>query len=297
MSADRHGDVFIVGCPRSGTTWVHAALTHLPGVACPGETDVFALLARTRLLGSPRVNRVASPADLDAWLGGLWQQVRVRMLAAVPGATRVIEKTPDHVLEMGVIRALVPDARFVLVVRDPREVVASLLHAARTWGPTWAPRTVEEAVRFWLIRVRAGADASSDTDTLTVRYERLRVGENEWKRILEFLGESDAVLPDRSGSPEQISAGRVLQLVGDRFERTALQGGRSGDLNFHGRAPGTQPTLTGYERRYVEWACRRELVDLGYPGARQRLPLVDRWTFEVRRVQRVVRRLRAAVRA
>jgi len=294
-------DIFVVGCPRSGTTWVHAVLTNLPDVASTGETDLFTLLHEARKRRAHRANgtglqMVISAAELDDWLRDLWLRVRTNLLAAVPGSRFIVEKTPRHIVVMDLIRELVPDARFVIVVRDPREVVASLLHASRTWGSDWAPSTVEEAAWLWRERARVALAAANAPDVRVVLYEHLRHGDDAWHQLLDYLGYPGTPLPDRAGSPAEISAGRVVELDGDRLVRSALQRGLDDSMNFHGRKGGDRPTLSGFERRYVEFACRHEMDAFGYAGKRQRMGTRDRIVYQARRVLRAGRRVRVSLR-
>lgn len=56
------------------------------------------------------------------------------------------EKTPHNILHIGLLRELFPDARFICIHRDPRDVVASLMKKQ------WAPNDVEGAMN-WLSNV------------------------------------------------------------------------------------------------------------------------------------------------
>ncbi|MCG8419598.1 MAG: sulfotransferase [Proteobacteria bacterium] len=59
-----------------------------------------------------------------------------------PDAVRLLEKTPRNALRLPMLQMLWPDARVVVLVRDPRQNIASLLEAWRTWRgmrlPGWS---------------------------------------------------------------------------------------------------------------------------------------------------------------
>lgn len=77
------------------------------------------------------------------------------------------DKTPGYVLDMPLIAEILPEARFIHVIRDGRDVALSLL-------PLWfGPSTLEEAARWWEERVRAGRRDASSVQYIEVRYERL----------------------------------------------------------------------------------------------------------------------------
>src|SRR5690606_18762378 len=126
--------------------------------------------------------------ELEAWARGLYDAVRARALEAKPGATWFVEKTPAHSLDVDLIARLVPGARVLHVVRDPRDVVASMLRASRGFGDDWAPDGVLAAAamyRRYVTRARASGARLGDRFR-EHRYEDLvRDGPGE---VLAWLG-------------------------------------------------------------------------------------------------------------
>ena len=106
--------VFIVGLPRSGTTLLERILTGLSGVRSNGETDHFsqALLKASR--GDGDVFARAAQADAAAVAAEY-----TRLARGGPEAQAVIEKLPLNYLYAGAIRQALPQARILLVRRDP----------------------------------------------------------------------------------------------------------------------------------------------------------------------------------
>jgi hypothetical protein len=95
-----------------------------------------------------------------------------------------IEMTPSTALNATSLLRLFPDMRIVHVVRDGRDVAASV---ARLWG--WDP---EEALEWWLRRVRRVFLEQRQLPAgtmLTLRLERLVVSDRErrYAELLEFL--------------------------------------------------------------------------------------------------------------
>ena len=113
-SVDSSRYIFIIGLPRSGTTLVERILSALPGVRANGETDHFsrALLAAAR--GAGDVFARAAAADPEAVATGYAR-------LAEPGvpAEFIIEKMPLNYLYVGAIRQALPNAKIVLVSRQP----------------------------------------------------------------------------------------------------------------------------------------------------------------------------------
>lgn len=107
-----------------------------------------------------------------------------------------LEKTPDHLFYIEQLSRWVPDARFIHIVRDGRQVVASLYRAAMQY-PTWRPfLDLARCVDRWCTAVGESARWQDRTRHLHVRYEDLvQRPEQTLQRVLVFLGcESEARL-------------------------------------------------------------------------------------------------------
>jgi hypothetical protein len=135
--------VFVVGCPRSGTTFTGSALGRLPGFVDMDEvTPLKAALPRLALL--PEVD---AAGELRAIVE------RVRLLGLARGL-RGIEQTPETSFVVGAVRRAYPHASVVHVLRDGRDVVCSLLE--RGWfrpghgGADDAGHAYGEHPRFWV---------------------------------------------------------------------------------------------------------------------------------------------------
>ena len=63
------------------------------------------------------------------------------------GKTRYGDKTPGYIREMVRIQRTLPEARFIHIIRDGRDV--SLSHMRMNWGPT----TYEESATLWVERI------------------------------------------------------------------------------------------------------------------------------------------------
>ena len=108
----------------------------------------------------------------------------------------LVEKTPGHVERMPVIAAAFPDARFIRVLRDGRDVCVSRRAAQQSWAKSWrrlpGPLGLARSAHTWdrLIGAgRAGAELLPGR-VLEVRYEELWQDRSMalWSDILDFLG-------------------------------------------------------------------------------------------------------------
>jgi hypothetical protein len=135
--------VLVVGSPRSGTTFVAGAIGEQPGFLDLGE--VLPLKAAIPSL-------VALPTvDAAARLRRIIERVRLLGLAR---AARPVEQTPESAFLIGAARSAYPQARFVHVIRDGRDVACSVLeqgwlNAGRT-GSDDARLSFGAHVRFWV---------------------------------------------------------------------------------------------------------------------------------------------------
>lgn len=151
------GPVFVVGMPRSGTTLLSEILSAHPGLVIGPETHYYRKHVRgcdrkgcledperTRafvrsFLQAPGVREMGFSAErrrqlMETILDG--QVTHRRILGTVleayaedRGAPRWGERTPGHIDHVERIREDFPEARFVHVLRDPRDVSRSLMEA------------------------------------------------------------------------------------------------------------------------------------------------------------------------
>lgn len=146
--------IFVVGARRSGTNWLQQLLTLHPQVAAvPSETYLFwdavpALQARVQhgLFSSTKTGLTYMPREdfLDGvrdFCDRLFVNLRE---AGGAGASYLVERTPWHARRVDVINAVYPDAAVLHIIRDPREVSASLV--AQEWGPAGYAEAAQEWV-------------------------------------------------------------------------------------------------------------------------------------------------------
>lgn len=182
--------VFIVGAPRSGTTFLQNLIGSHPRVASSQETDLF-----TKYVGPLRTTwEQQLPSDRETWqrqrhkglpavlteeefdliVADVIDRVHGQTIELKPGAEICLVKVPQDCTHAELILRYVPDARFIHMIRDGRDVVASQIRAAQGWGREWAPRNVSAAAARWRLDVEAGRSIRQLTDAyLEVRYEDL----------------------------------------------------------------------------------------------------------------------------
>jgi hypothetical protein len=232
--------IFIVGCPRSGTTLVQCILSASSGAFSLPETHFFsyvlaAIGARPDTPVGQHEIRLAREAFLiegDLTLPPtFWAELESRtglraldiFLAVVehhreaPGL-RVIEKTPLHVLYLDTIAKTFPDALFVEVVRDPIDVASSLL------GVPWeSSRSLVSYAQRWMESIRAARSFSVTQPgrLRTVVYEELvREPEAAVRELSAFVGlPYEAAMLEEFGRQAARNIGR-----GETWKRNVTSG-------------------------------------------------------------------------
>ena len=213
--------VFVVGCPRSGTSLVRRILDAHRELAMLPETHWIPELFKARagvtedgivtsklvptLLAHPRFARLGINPDE---LRRLANQGRPRTYAefvtalfdayaAAHGKKLAGDKTPGYAREIATLRRLWPQARFVHLIRDGRDVCLSALSWERKAAdferrfPTWRDDPVTTAALWWRWHVeiarRQGAGLGRSR-YYELRYEDLvREPEMACRRLCDFL--------------------------------------------------------------------------------------------------------------
>lgn len=181
---------FIVGVPRSGTTLLRLMCDAHPSLSIPPEMGFMP--AATALRGRGRALRQAffeavtgmpSWADAnvpDAELARALREIEpftvaegvrafYRAYALRFGKTRCGDKTPAYCLHMDKIESLLPEARFIHIIRDGRDVALSLR------GLWFSPGDrVEQLARHWRTWIETARRLGRRRRHYTeVRYEEL----------------------------------------------------------------------------------------------------------------------------
>ena len=121
--ADRH--VFLLGYPRSGTTLVENVLASLPGVVALEERPTLVEADRAFLAEAGGIHRLAAlpGQDLRPFVAAYWDKVRGAGID--PTGRTFVDMDPLKATRLPLIARLFPQARILIMRRDPRDVVLS----------------------------------------------------------------------------------------------------------------------------------------------------------------------------
>ncbi len=157
--------LFIVGCPRSGTTLLQAMLMASGQIVSFPESAAFSrLIERKKSLKI--FNTIASSWKLNSWLK---KELGISM--KISGSNRIeciqnfaqaldeyclkqgkyiwLEKTPEHLYYIHYIEYIIKNWKIIHIIRNPYDTIASLYEASILWK---TPKTIEEITTNWLHR-------------------------------------------------------------------------------------------------------------------------------------------------
>ena len=208
--------VFIVGCPRSGTTFLYDMLLSSGKFALyRAESDVFFRIAPAFGNLKSRSNRMRL---MDAWLKsdyfhrsglnggelrskvlldcrnpGDFLRIVMESIASQQRVPRWADNTPFHILYMAEIKRTIPNAQFVHMIRDGRDVAMSL---SRMGWPHCFPWDSKHRLAItglywkWIILQGRESGRKLGADYLELRYEEL-VGrpQKTLATVSQFIGE------------------------------------------------------------------------------------------------------------
>lgn len=269
--------VFVIGCHRSGTNLLYDMLMSAGGFAVyRGYLPIYKMLV-------PKFGTLNSPANrkriVDIWLqskgyrrsnldaeslrselvknartAGDFMRIVMTRICETQRVPRWALYDADNVLYIRRIKADIPNAIFVHIVRDGRDVALSLKKMGGFTPFFWnrKPASLEETAIYWSWMVRRGRQAGRrfPGDYIEVRYE-------------DLISQPDETL-NRLGTFIE------HELNYEVIQRTAL--GRVSERNssFRGEATQDNPlnrwrsSLSIEEIGNIERLVGAELVDFGY---------------------------------
>jgi Sulfotransferase family len=277
MSAVGNSRFFIVGSSRSGTTMLRLMLAGHSRLSIPPETWFLLTLVKCFPLSGPLSAAEARAAIAAILTCHRWPDMAIdatdfeRRAAALDrpslrdladivyavhcdraGKPRAGDKTPTYIGIVPQLKRLYPDAKFINMIRDGRDVTISFVDA-HFKGRPYHGRKFE-----WTNAVRLAADyrkSSLAAEILDVRYENLIAEPERALRVIcAFLGEQfePAMLAFQSRTALVPERERGIQTKLNWPIRPDLAGAWRGKLS----------TLESF---LIEASLRHDLAALDYP--------------------------------
>ncbi|MEG4024390.1 MULTISPECIES: sulfotransferase [unclassified Microcoleus] len=214
--------IFLVGCPRSGTTMLQSLLAAHPEVISFPESKFFQYLVykrfarkfpeskffqyllykrfarkfpgRMEAFFKDEINRPELLQGFDdsqtvaakvSWFVGVLDG-----LAAEQNKSIWLEKTPEHLYFIEDIQRFLPDAKFIHILRNSMDTIASLHEATRTshelWGPGW---DLNHCIHRWKEARLISHKYAKKSNHILVKYEDILDNKvNKLEELCHFMG-------------------------------------------------------------------------------------------------------------
>lgn len=198
MPGKSQGRIFLVGCPRSGTTLLQGMIAAHSQIASFAETHFLVATGRTRRgrwctrlgLASPEMKKqldrflaAIDQADMRSLFPrhGVWIRQYATALVNIldtltlgQGKTFWLEKTPGHLHYVAHLERYIPDVAFIHILRNGADVVASLYQVTqdhpRDWGKGY---DMDQCIARWNKDVKLTQRHCHKINHHVVHYERL----------------------------------------------------------------------------------------------------------------------------
>jgi hypothetical protein len=265
--------LFIIGSPRSGTTWLQLMLGAHPKVCATTELRLYNKYIAPWLeawkgevvlseegrhyLGLPVL---WTEAEFHSFLRSFLEQAYEKVLATKPHASHVLDKHPHYSAFVEEIHFFVPQARFIHLIRDGRDVAVSLAAAGRQMG-WFARETLPDYGALWKRELLAARKAGRYSGHyLEVRYEELSAApERVLKSVFEFCGLT---------ASDELVVAIVEKHNFENLRRSRLtpsEGVRAPEGHYRqGKVGGWQHEFTGLQRYLFDKVAGDLLRELGY---------------------------------
>lgn len=276
--------LFVLGAPRSGTSWIQKSLSEQEGWVTVPELHYAVEVLKPVLKawnrkaaklersledlqhgGRQRERLIGMPVSVE--FEELARALRLPLESLVERARATygpidvfLEKTPSNSVLVSQLSQVFPDGYMLHVIRDPRSMVRSLRSAGLGWGADWAPRSVLVCALMWRTFVAAARRGSTVAPHyLEVKYEDARVDLGaEISKVRTWLGigePTDSAVVGNGVNRHEILSARVATVLGSM----AL-----GEPEGFGDGSTVRAELTRAQRWLVEVVTAQLMEEYGY---------------------------------
>jgi len=240
MDSSSTQQVFVIGCPRSGTSALSWALAENPSLWTSAESDFMHMLFKKDCLFNVYKNSVERPdvgwlqqndvtyKEFASFIGsGINNMFKSRSNGLI-----WIDQTPGYTLIAPVLKDLFPNAKFIHIVRDGKDVVSSMLNSGFEnlgFSMKWTS-DFENACQTWKTYVLKGRSfvASNPDVAIQIRNEDMVQYTNAtFSTLQRFLD-----ISENDGPAKFISNSRVNSSYDNGFKKKKINPSASESENI-----------------------------------------------------------------
>lgn len=197
--------IFLVGCPRSGTTIFQSLLAAHPEIISFPETKIFQYALWDKFVEKfpERLyqffnNEINRPESLQGFRENQSMSDNIKMFLCILDSLTLeeskdiwVEKTPEHIFFIPEILSFLPYAKFIHIKRNGLDTIASMYEATRMplnelWGGEWS---LEYCIKRWKTCNLITKLYENSPQHLVVKYEDLLADKVAVSRACcEFVG-------------------------------------------------------------------------------------------------------------
>jgi tetratricopeptide (TPR) repeat protein len=253
---DLPAPVFLVGFPRSGTTLLEQVLAAHPGIVALEEKENLADAAGPLLLAPCALDRWSTlpQSELTDLRRAYWKRTEAGLGRPLDGRL-FIDKLPLNLALLPLIHLLFPEAKIILALRDPRDVILSCLRNRFSMNAAMFQfLSPESAARYYdaVMSLAEAARAKLPLSVHEVRYEDvvndLRAAAGKLVAYLGVPWSEELMNHVETARRRQLRTPSATQVVRPIY-RTSLGQWR----NFEPQLRPILPQLEHWVRRYDYW--------------------------------------------
>lgn len=224
--------IFLVGAPRSGTTLLQSMLAVHPEVCSFPETHFFSRTLKQKgykayidwygykkrkrikaLLRRLNEEKLLKNLPFFTFSNQKWARSLISILddmAMNKGYSMWLEKTPIHLHRVGLISVIAPDTRFIHIIRNGEDVIASLYEVTNLYPEEWkGAKSIDSCINRWKKDVGIAKEYLGVQNHAHVRYENLvkspesvlrnlcdRIGFDYTSEMLEYRQAAEGLIFD-----------------------------------------------------------------------------------------------------
>ena len=146
-SASQVAPIFVTGMPRSGTTLVEQIIASHSTMESAGELGRASVLARDLVIRQNLIRNLDEASDDDfTQLGDDYEEY---VSERFPDANRITDKAITTYMHIGPLKLAMPNAKFIVVRRDPRDNLFSIYKNKFPEGTHGYAYDMEDLARYY----------------------------------------------------------------------------------------------------------------------------------------------------